>query len=395
LCEAVVATGRAVIPLRYNLRSLTVRRTTSVMTALGIALVVMVLLLLLGLVEGLRHTMLLAGTPGNWIILSRGVVSEPASYISRDEYVIIRTRPEIAASLEGTPLISPELVTGFDPDPDRPAAQTFVRGVYPIAYAVHGHMRIVSGRWPAQGQSEMVIGQKLAAGHPNLAPPRQLRFGRRMWTVVGIFSDAGSSRESEVWTDVDILQQDIRYAQGFSSLHVVLTPGMERGFTAALQHDNRLRMDAVTEEDFYADQARLADQLRGLTLVIATILAIGATFGAANTMYAAVARRTREVGILRALGYGRGAVLTSIVTESVVLGLAGGVVGELLGFAVAHLTGLDSRAMEVGMFIFSFRLTFGVFVAGLILAALIGALSGIMPAWRAARLRVVDALREA
>lgn len=383
------------IPLRYNFRSLTVRRTTSLMTALGVALVVMILILLLGLVEGLRQTMLLAGTRGNWIILSRGVASESASYITREAYVTIKTRPEIAADAAGAPLISPELVTGFDPDPDKAfSTQTFVRGVYPAAYGVHSHMRLVSGRWPEPSQSEMVVGQKLAVRYPRLAPPKELRFGRRMWTVVGIFSDDGSSRESEVWTDADTLQQDIRYAQGFSSLHVALTPGMEDSFKLALENDNRLRMDAVTEQAFYADQAQLAEQLRRLTLVIAIILAIGATFGAANTMYAAVARRTREVGILRALGFGRLAVLTSIVLESVILALAGGLVGEALGVVVAHLAGLDSRLMEVGMFIFSFRLSLGVFVTGLVMAALIGSFSGIMPAWRAARLPVVNSLRE-
>lgn len=366
------------------------------MTALGVALVVMILVILLGLVEGLRQTMLLAGSGDNWILLSRGVASEAASYISRDEYVTIKTRPEITIDAADAALISPELVTGFDPDPDKPlfSTQTFVRGVYPIAYRVHSHMRLVSGHWPEPGQSEMVVGQKLAVRHPSLAPPRRLRFGRRMWTVAGIFSDDGSSRESEVWTDVDALQQDIRYAQGFSSLHVTLTPGMEHSFKLALDNDNRLRMDAVTEQDFYADQAQLADQLRQLTLVIATILAIGATFGAANTMYAAVARRTREVGILRALGFSRAAVLTSIVVESVILALAGGCVGEVLAIVVAHLAGLDSRLMEVGMFIFSFKLSLGVFAAGLIMAALIGSFSGILPAWRAARLPVVNSLRE-
>jgi len=384
------------IPLRYNVRSLVVRRTTSIMTAVGVALVVMILLLLLGFVEGLRHTLLLAGTHGNWVILSRGVAAESSSYVSRDEYVTLKTRPEIATDPTGAALVSPELVTGFDPDPDKPfSTQTFVRGVYPIAYHVHNHMRLVSGRWPEPGQSEWAVGQKLAARYPQLTPPAALRFGRRTWTIVGVFSDDGSSRESEVWTDVDLLQQDIRYTQGFSSLHVVLTPGTEGSFTHALENDNRLHLDAVTEEAFYADQARLADQLRRLTMIIAAILAVGATFGAANTMYAAVARRTREVGILRALGFGPFAVLTSIVAESVILALAGGIVGELLGLVVAHVTGLDSRLMQVGIFIFSFRLSAGVFAAGLVLAAVIGAVSGIFPAWRAARLPVISSLREA
>lgn len=384
------------IPVRYNLRSLTERRTTSLMTALGVALVVMLLLILLGFIAGLRRTVILARTRGNWIVLSRGVSNEPGSYITRQEYEVVRARPEIELAAGGVALISPEMVTGFNAEPGQPNNSgqfTLLRGVYPIARQVHRAMRLASGRWPVQGRSEMVVGVKLAARFPGLRPPRELRFGRRKWRVVGVFADRGSARESEIWTDLDVLRQDIRYANGFAALHLVLKPGSQESFKQALARDGRLRVDAMTEAEFYADQAKLADQLRALGLVVAVILAIGATFGGMNTMYAAVVRRAKEVGVLRSLGFTRANVLSSFVLESVLIGLAGGVIGELLGVAVAALTGLNSRLMNVGMFIFSFRLTLGAFVAGLAAAALIGALGGLLPAWRAARTRLVDSLR--
>jgi putative ABC transport system permease protein len=386
------------IPVRYNLRSLVVRRTTSAMTAFGIALVVMILFILLGFVAGLRATMLGAAERGNWIVLARSVSSEASSFVSREQYEIVRTRAEIATDANGDALVSPEIVASFDPDPNgtlNASSFTFVRGVYPIAYRVHRGIRAETGRLPRAGEAELAVGQRLAAKHPELTPGHQLRFGRRVWTIVGTFSDQGSARESEALTDLDLLAQDIHYGSGFAALHVVMKPGMGASFDAALTRDARLRLDAMPEEEFYARQSRLADQLRNLGMIVAVMLGIGAAFGGMNTMYAAVARRAREVGVLRALGFSRGAILSSFVLESTVVGLAGGLVGEILGVAVAFATGLASHLMSVQAFIFSFRLAPSAFVSGLATAVVIGALGGLAPAWRAARAGVIESLRTA
>lgn len=372
-----------------------VRRTSSAMTAMGVALVVMILFILLGFVAGLRATVLRAAVRANCIVLSRSVTSEPSSYISREQYEIIRTRPEIESDSSGAALVSPEMVTSFNPQPDGPLQQssfTYLRGVYPIAYEVHGAIRTVSGRRPAPGQPEMIVGSRLAAKYPNLAPGKELHFGRRTWKVVGTFSDGGSVRESEIWTDLDVLTQDVHFGNGFSSLHVVMKPAMEPAFQAALLKDSRLGLDVIGEEEFYARQSKIADQVRRLGMIIAIILGVGAIFGGMNTMYAAVARRSREVGVLRALGFSRVSVLLSFVLESIVLALIGGVIGEILGVAVALATGLSSRLMSVQMLIFAFRLTPAAFVAGLLAAIAIGALGGLLPAWRAARIGVVDSI---
>lgn len=222
------------IPLYYNARSILARRVSSIMTALAVALVVMILFILSGFIAGIRDTVLSAATRGNFVVVSRGADSETASYITHEQFEIVKSRAQIAADSSGEALISPEMMTGFNPEPEKAAGSmfTFLRGVRPIAYRVHRAMKVVEGRWPAGGASEMIVGRKLNARFPALAPGRDLRFGRRTWRIVGIFSDNGSARESEMWTDLDALVQDIRYSSGFAALHVVLRPAPRSFFSS-------------------------------------------------------------------------------------------------------------------------------------------------------------------
>jgi putative ABC transport system permease protein len=266
-----------------------------------------------------------------------------------------------------------------------------------MAFVVHRGLQFVSGRAPRRSQGEIVVGQRLAARFPNLSLDRRFRFGHHDWTVIGVFSDGGSARESEVWMDRDDLINDARVNAGqvgYNSAHVVLKPGTSEQFERALESDTRLRAHAMSEREFYAMQANFTDQIRDLGLVIAIVLSIGAVFGGMNTMYTAIARRSREVGVLRVLGFGQGSVLTSFVAESVILGFAGGVAGVALGVLVASATGLTSRLMHVGTILFSFRLTPTAFGVGIVVAMVIGLLGGLMPAWRASRLDIVRALRD-
>jgi len=220
------------IPIRYNVRNLMERRATSAMTALVVALVVMILFILSGFVAGLRATVMRSAVSDNWIIVSRGTTNEGGSFISREQYEIIKSRTEVATTADGQALVSPEVVTGFNPAPDRPPSQvifTLLRGVDPVAYQVHREMRIESGRWPNRGAAEMAVGRKLAARFHNLTVGSEFRFGRRTWKIVGLFSDNDSTRESEVLADLGVLTQDIHMANGFSVLHVVLGPGHPHG----------------------------------------------------------------------------------------------------------------------------------------------------------------------
>jgi len=375
-----------------------VRRTTSLMTALGIALVVMVVVILLSFVSGLRQSLELVGEPGHWIILSRGTVSEGESYISREQADILRSRPEIATDSSGAVLFSPEMVVPFNAAVKRPANQfkpASLRGVSPIAYKMRRGLTLVAGRWPAQGRDEMAIGQKQAARFPELSVGTSFKYGRRTWTIVGIFADRGSALESEFWTDIDVLQQDARFENGYSSFHVVLKPGTEDTFRNALIEDSRLTVDALSEREFFAEQAKVADRLRELVLIVGLIVGTGAAFGGMNTMYAAVARRTREVGVLRTLGFSRGSVLTCFLVESVILAMVGGVIGDLLAIFLGLAAGLNDRLMSVGTVVFSSAFTISALSGGIITALLIGVAGGLMPAWRAAHLPIVESLREA
>jgi putative ABC transport system permease protein len=382
------------IPIRYNLRSLMVRRATAAMTASVVALVVMLLFILSGFVAGLRATVMGTALADNWIVLSRGVTNEGGSYITREQYEIIKGRPQIATTADGQALVSPEIITGFNPAPEvRNAMFTMMRGVYPIAYQVHSGMRLQSGHWPNRGTLEMAVGSKLAARFPNLAVGSDFKFGARTFKIVGTYSDNDSARESEVLVDLDILAQNVNMKNGFAVLHVVLKPGTRDDFAKSLTTDSRVRVDAMPEHEFYAKQTGFVDQLRALGLIVAMVLAIGSIFGAMNTMYSAVARRTNEIGVLRVLGFSRFNVLTSFVIESIVLAIAGGVLGEILGVLVSYSTGLSSQLMNVGEFIFRFRLTTGAFVTGMVAAIAIGAIGGLLPAWRASRTGLVESLR--
>ena len=387
------------IPIRYNLRSLMVRRATSAMTASVVALVVMLLFILSGFVAGLRATVMGNALVDNWIVLSRGTTNEGGSFISREQYEIIKSRPQIATTADGKALVSPEVITGFNPDPDAPINAgtmfTLLRGVYPIGYQVHRDMRLESGRWPAAGTPEMVVGRKLAARYPNLAVGDDFKFGRRTFKIVGIFSDRDSARESEMLTDLDTLTQEVHVANGFEVLHVVLKPGTHDDFAKSLTTDSRVKVDTMSEHEFYEKQTGFVDQLRALGLIVALILAVGSVFGAMNTMYSAVARRTSEIGVLRVLGFSRFNVLASFVIESIVLAIAGGILGEILGVLVAYSTGLSGQLMNVGEIIFRFRLTMGAFVSGMVAAIAIGAFGGLLPAWRASRIGLVESLRSA
>jgi putative ABC transport system permease protein len=388
----------AAIPITYNLRSLMVRRTTSLMTALGIALVVMVVVILLSFVSGLRQSLELVGEPGHWIILSRGTVSEGESYIPRAQADILRARSEIATDASGAELFSPEMVVPFNAAVKRTASQfrpASLRGVSPAAYRMRRGLTLVAGRWPAPGRDEMAIGRKQADRFPELGVGTTFKYGRRTWTIVGVFADRGSALESEFWTDIDVLQQDARFENGYSSFHIVLKPGTEETFRNALTEDARLTVDVISEQDFFAEQAKVADRLRELVLIVGMIVGIGAAFGGMNTMYAAVARRTREVGVLRTLGFSRGSVLTSFMAESVILALAGGVAGDLLAILLGVAAGLNHRLMSVGSVVFSSAFSVSALSGGIVAALLIGIFGGLMPAWRAAHLPIVESLREA
>ena len=368
------------------------------MAAMSIALVVMILFIVFGFVAGMKRTVSVAANSGNWIILSKGATAEPESVITQPQYDLLRAMPQIAVDAHGIALISPEVINGLNVAPGHAKTMyVYLRGVKPIAYSVHKRMQLVAGHWPRTNEGEWAVGQKLAAKWPQLELGKKFHFGRRNWTVVGIFSDDGSARESEVWCDVQDLFADYHgKSTGIANIaHVVLKPGEADSLKATLQKDPRLALAASSESEFYADQNQLSNQLESYGLLVTSILAIGAVLGGMNIMYAAVLRRRHEIGVLRAVGFGRASVLISFIAESAMLGLAGGLLGEALGMIVASAVGLNSRLMNVGALIFSFHLGVHAVVAGLVTGVLIGLVGGLLPAVRASRMGIYESLRGA
>src|SRR6202162_1513864 len=228
------------IPVRYNIRSLFERRATSLMTVLGLGMVAMIFVILFGFIGGLKSTMLNASAENNWVLLSRGAPSETASFINHNDVEIVRVRPEIALDQNGQPLLSPEIFSGVNISRDKHLRQfVLMRAVMPIALRVHRSMHLMSGRWPIRGQGEWTIEQKIRAREPYMTIGSQVHFGRRNWTIVGVFTDDDSARESEIWTDYEDLRSEVQYkgGQDTNSLHVVLKPGTSASFQQALKSD--------------------------------------------------------------------------------------------------------------------------------------------------------------
>jgi len=388
------------VPLSYNVRNLLVRRWTSAFTAGGIALVVAATMLLSALVSGLKQMLVSAGESDNVVVMRKGATNDGSSAVPRDAAQTIRSLTGIAHGADGLPLASPELVNQpFMRTADGGRENVLVRGVEPVAFAVHRRVELVAGRIFAPNLGEVVVGVD-AARRYGAGLGRRIEFGRRHWTVVGIFDSGGTSFDSEIWADVSDIQDDTR-REGYSGMRVTMAPGADAGeLKRRIESDGRFTLEVKPESTYYDEQAESANALYILVLTLATIMGAGATFGALNTMYAAVASRTPEIGTLRALGFGRGAILLSFLAESLLLALAGLVTGIVLaGIAILAvntlLSGVAFSMMTFTVATVLLSPSIGGVLLGVSFAALIGVLGGLGPAWRAAHIPVVDALRHA
>jgi putative ABC transport system permease protein len=391
-----------IVPLAYNTRSLIVRRWTSIFTAGGIGLVVAVTLLLAGLVGGLQQMLVGTGDPDNLVVLRKGATNDGSSFLTREAVRIVYALPGIATGDDGRPLVSPEIVNQpFIITRDGGRENVLVRGVEPVAFAVHRGVRIVEGRMFQPKLGEVLIGRGVALRYDGARVGGRLSFGRRTWTVVGVFDGAGSAFDSEIWADVGDVQDDTRRPSGCSGIRVRVAPGSDRqALIDAIAGDARVALEAKPETVYYAEQADAANSLYVLVLVLAVVMATGATFGALNTMYAAVTSRTAEIGTLRALGFSRVAILLSFLSESLLLAAGGFAAGIGLGIGAMWAVNTLLQGVAFSMMTFSvatvlLQPSLGGVALGLAFALAIGVLGGLAPAWRASRLRVVDALHRA
>lgn len=386
------------VPLSYVVRNLATRRATTLLTAGGMALVVFVFATVLMLSEGLRTALVQSGSADNAVVIRRGAQTEVQSGVERNQAAVIESQPEVALDGQGRPLASREIVVLISlpkRDSSGPANVT-IRGVGAQGAALRPQVRLTAGRLFRPGASEVIAGRSVAGRFQGAGLGETLRFGQREWRVVGLFDADGSAFDSEIWGDAEQLMQAFRRPV-YSSVIVRLRDAQAFDtFQARLAADPRLTVETKRETRFYADQSEtLARFIEILGLALAVIFSVGATIGAMITMYAAVANRTQEIGTLRALGFTRRRILTAFLAESLLLALAGGAVG-VLAASFMQLFSLSTMNWQTFSEIaFGFRLTPGIVAASLGFALAMGVVGGFLPALRAARLNIVDALRAA
>ncbi|MFT3786441.1 MAG: ABC transporter permease [Tepidisphaeraceae bacterium] len=394
------------VPINYNLRNLVERKGTTLMTALGIGLTVAVLVTALALTAGLDSVFASTGDPRQAIVLRKGVDSELTSTVSNESYNIIRNLPGIArtfgtgTSIEtpgGDPMVSPEGLTVVNlPSVEAPEGMNVtVRGMQTIGLSMRT-LSIQQGRMFEPGRRQVIVGDSIARRYPDARIGKQIRFGKGAWDVVGVFHAGDSAANSEIWTDLDQLRGDFEQQGGSSSVLVRLNSASDLdAFKKTIENDQRLNSAAMGEKEYYAKMTISGAPLQALGFSVAIIMAIGSAFAATNTMYAAVARRSREIGTLRALGFGRWAILRSFMLESIALALIGGILGVLLALPLNGLTTGVGNFATFSEVAFNFKVGPVAIATGLIFAALIGAVGGFLPAWAASRKGIVQAMRDA
>ncbi|HEX6309915.1 MAG TPA: ABC transporter permease [Longimicrobiales bacterium] len=385
------------IPLIYNLRSLLRRPATSLATALGIAFVVLTFVGMLALANGFRAALVATGRPENVMLLRNGADAEISSGIGRDHAAILRSLPEVARTPDGRPIATADVyVVVAKPRTNGTETHMPVRGVGPEALLVRPEVRIVEGRMFEPGRGELIVGRGMVGRMQNTNIGDRLRFGQQDFTVVGHFEAGGGAFESEVWGDAESLMSVFR-GPVYQSVTVRLAdPNTFDALAARIDGDPRLTLDAKRESQFFADQAGfLATVLQYMAFFVTMIMAVGAVFGAINTMDALVAGRTREIALLQTLGFRPRSVLASFLLEAVVLSIIGGLLGCLLALPINGIRTSTTNWQSFAELTFAFRVTPGILLQGLLFAVVMGFLGGLLPARRAAKQVVAAGLRKA
>lgn len=384
------------IPVSYSFRNLWTRRLTTALTAFGMALVVFVFAATLMLAEGLQKTLVATGSPDNVVLIRKGSQSEVQSGVERLQASIIESQPEVAIGADGRPLLAKELVVliNLSKRGSRKPANVIIRGISGQSLALRPQVTLLEGRMPRPGSTEILAGSSIARRFDGAGIGEQLRFAMRDWRVVGVFDAGSTGFSSEIWGDADQLMQSFRRPVYSSVLFRMRAPSQFDAFKQRLESDPRLTVEAKTETKYYLDQSEaMAKFLRILGLALTIIFSLGAVIGAMITMYAAVANRVIEIGTLRALGFQRGSILLAFVLEALFLGLLGGIVGLAAASFMQLVTISTMNWQSFAELAFSFSLSSGIIVKSLLFALVMGLAGGLLPAFRAARMNIVAALR--
>ncbi len=384
------------IPISYNLRNLIVRKTTTAMTALGIALTVAVLLTVMALVDGLRNTLSASGDPLNVLALRKGSDSELVSNFSRTQFQDLKFKWGIAAGRDGQPLASLEMVTvvNMANAEQTDGTNLTVRGLGPAGIEMRPGIRILSGRWFQPGQRELVVGSAAARRFPDAAVGNKIKLGRGDWAIVGIMDAGNTAQGSEFWGDLNQISADFERVETLSSALVrAVDQAAVKTLVEDISNDRRLNMTAEPEQAYYARQTTQATPVEYTGFFVAIVMAVGSGFAAMNTMYAAVARRACEIGTLRVLGFSKGSILASFVLESALLSAIGGALGCLLALPLNGITTAVGNA-NFSETAFSFHITAKSLLSGMAFAVVLGSAGGLLPARMAAKKEILDALRD-
>jgi ABC-type antimicrobial peptide transport system permease subunit len=386
------------VPLRYSARNLWARKLTTALTAGGMALVVFVFAAVMMLDAGLKQTLVATGQPDNILVTRRSSGTEIQSGVDRTQAAIVESQPEIAIGPGGVSMASKEVVV-LIAQPKRDTGvptNVTVRGVGAEGLALRPQVRVISGRMFRPGSAEIVVGRSIGERFDGTGIGESLRFGGRDWTVVGVFDGGGSAFDSEIWGDGEQMIQAFR-RQAFSSVAARLgDPASFDELKRRLESDPRLTLDVKRERTFYEEQSEvMSNFISYLGLTLSVIFSVGAMIGAMITMYSAVANRTAEIGALRALGFRRGSILLAFLAEALFLALIGWVVGLALasGMQLVQISTMNWQSFSE--LAFRFTLTPEIVVKSLVFALAMGLAGGFLPAVRAARLKIVDALRAA
>jgi putative ABC transport system permease protein len=385
------------IPLTYNFRNLVVRKTTTIMTALGIALTVAVLLAVLALMSGLQAALHSTGDPLDILVLRKGSDSELVSNMERTDYQTIKVTPGIARDKSGEPLASLEMVTVINlVSVDAPDGNNVtLRGLTTQGQELRQGLHIVTGRWYDAGKREVVVGESISKRFPATRMGSKLHFGKGDWEVVGIMSAGQSTTNSEIFADLNQVSSDFDRISVLSSILIRAQDEIAAdALVKRISSDQRVNVSAQTEKSYYDAQTSSGLPVTILGIFVSVIMAVGSSFAAMNTMFAAVARRAREIGTLRVLGFSRGSILVSFFAESVLLSMLGGLIGCLL---VLPLNGVTTGVGNFSTFSetsFNFTVTPLIMLVGVSFAVLLGAIGGFFPAHSASKKEILNALRE-
>ncbi|HYO26303.1 MAG TPA: ABC transporter permease [Lacipirellulaceae bacterium] len=384
------------VPLKYNLRSIRARKVGSLMTIFGVGMVVWASIFAFGLYAGLEHALTVSVNPLDVIVLRQGSSSETGSAVTDASAKEIMNLPGIATASDGKPLAAPELVAiAYLPRRGGTGSTNVtVRGASAASRVLRDTFEIVEGSDLRPGVREAIVSRSLAERFKGLRMGEEFEVQDAVFKVVGYFSAGGGAAESEVWTDYRVLGQAIKRTGAAASVQLrAASMGDQDRIIKRITADEQIALKALTEKQYFADQAEQSQFLKIIGQIIASVLTVGAMFAVANTMYGAIASRAREIGTLRALGFGRFSVLTSFLLESLVLCILGAALGCLGALAIGEIrTGTMGGSFTE--LVFSFNFGPKVLLSGAILAVLMGLIGGILPAIRAVRMKVVDALRE-